>query len=286
MNKTFNKDFQKQPLWVFFTLIIILISSASNFNELILDFQPNWSSYNKWIKSIYIGVFIFIMIGAYWAWHIKEDYPDPDNPSTEEFFKKSWKRILIKSLFKDYFFNIITLRVISLCCCRIISLFVKKTISPYSIHSFNIPKTWPDYQKITNSYFKKVFRVTITKSDNSDDFFYKTYEVKFKRDFQHIELRWNDKSNTKFQSPIQGKYGNIFSKDKKDIKIFTWIVPFGLYWNLIRIIKNLFPKNKTYRFLRTTRSTLSYDYVGLKTQKQASACLHPLTKTSESVIVY
>ena len=91
-----------------------------------------------------------------------------------------------------------------------------------------------------------MFRVTIKMQNDSRESFYKTYEVKFKRDFQSIELRWNDEHDNKFQHLTQGKYEDIFSENMKDIKIFTWIIPFGLYWNLIRWIKDLLKKIKNY----------------------------------------
>ena len=254
MNRISEKDFQKQPLWVFITIIIVLIGSAPAFNEFILDFKPNWCAYNKWIKLTYIGTCIFILIGAYWFWHKKRSDPDPDKPFGDETFdefinkqKRSWKKMFIKALFKEYFFNLVTLKIIPLLLCEIIRrLFVKKSMSSYWMRSFTVPETWPNYQKIVDHYFKTMFRVTIETQDDSGKFFDKTYEVKFKRDFQSIELRWNDEHDNKFQPPIQEKYENIFSKDKKDIKIFTWIIPFGLYWNLIRWIKDLLKKIKNY----------------------------------------
>ena len=247
MNKTSNKDFQKRPIWVFITVIIILIGSAPAFNELILDFKPHWCLYSKWIKLSYIVVFFIIMIKTYWDWHIKEEPPSNEKHPRNEPVKKSWRRIVIMNLFKEYFFNIITLKIIPIFFCKIISLFVKKSISPYSIESFAVPKTWPGYQKIIDIYFKAIFRVIIKASGTSGKVFYKTYEVKFKRDFQCIELRWNSEDDDKFQPPIQGKYENIFSEDREDIKIFTWITPFGLCWNLIRVMKFFIKKIKTYR---------------------------------------
>ena len=55
-----------------------------------------------------------------------------------------------------------------------------------------------------------------------------------------MEIRWTEKNknNSFFGEPKNGLYENIFSENNlNDIKIFTWIFPFGLYWNLRRIIK-------------------------------------------------
>ena len=81
-----DKDFQKRPLWVFITIIIVLIGSAPAFNELILDFKPNWCIYSKWIKLIYIVVGFCILAGTYWSWRKKESDPDPDKPFGDETF--------------------------------------------------------------------------------------------------------------------------------------------------------------------------------------------------------
>ena len=81
-----------------------------------------------------------------------------------------------------------------------------------------------------NEFFKSIFRVYIVNSE-------KSYEIKFARDFQHIEIRWTDKNNRIFNNSKKELYEKVFSiNDLKYIKIFTWIFPFGLYWNLIKLL--------------------------------------------------
>ena len=70
-------------------------------------------------------------------------------------------------------------------------------------------------------------------SDDND----KNYEIKFNRDFQQIQLRFSDKASSHYKHKKMDSYDTIFSGDLEQIKIFSWITPFGLFWNLIRIIK-------------------------------------------------
>ena len=62
--------------------------------------------------------------------------------------------MFIKALFKEWFFNLITLKIIPLLLCEIIRrLFVKKSMSSYWMRSFTVPKHWPNYQTIIDNYF-------------------------------------------------------------------------------------------------------------------------------------
>ena len=245
MNKTpkSKKNFQVPSLWWFITTFCALVGSSPAFNALVLDFKPNWNSHSGWIKLTYIG-FCILPIGAYFVLKIMKKSPSPEKLLDDKFFEREWKKHHRKYLFTIWFFNIITLRVIPLVLCGIISkFFVKKIIFGYWIDSFIIPQSWPNYENIIDNYFKTASRVIIERSDDLD--VTQSYEVKFNRDFQNVELRWTDKNDSKFQPPIQGKYENIFSNDKKGIGIFTWITPFGLWWNLVRIVKTTAQKITT-----------------------------------------
>ncbi len=96
------------------------------------------------------------------------------------------------------------------------------------------------YDTLIKLFFKTIYRVYI-------DSLEKSYEIKLARDFQNIEIRETDKDSSTFNEPKRGLYINFLDNDLKYIKLFTWGYPFGLYWNLRRILKKIsFRKRKTY----------------------------------------
>ena len=244
-SKERESDFQQRPDWIFITIVILLIEASPDFSDLILDFLPKLNRYwQGGLKSSFIIIGLVLFAWIYWWNELqrKKSY-DPIKISEDEFIKRATKKAKWltwkQNIFKYYPLNIITLKIIPLFICWIISKFINKEYKSYGFHFFDFPKDWEqyDYEEITSKFFKSMFRVWIEKLN-------KSYEIKFERDFQHIEIRWTDNNDSTFNEPKNELYEKIFSEDKfKHIELFTWIFPFGLYWNLIRVIKNLFSKN-------------------------------------------
>ena len=242
MDKELEKDFQQRPVWIFITVFILLIQTSPSFADLVVDFAPNWINYKKWINLFFIIFMLLLFMGLYWL--DKPKHRDPDNMSKDESIEKSIRKVKWltwkQNIFKHYPLNITTLRIIPLFICWIISQFIDKKHKPYLFDSFEFPKYWKNYnyEEVTSKFFKSMFRVYIGGLEQS-------YEIKFERDFQCVELRWSDKDKNTFNEPKNELYEKVFSiNNLKHIKIFTWIFPFGLYWNLRRVIKNLFSKRK------------------------------------------
>ena len=261
INKELEKDFlqkrpQDRPAWIFFTMFVLLVQTSPSASDLILDIFPSLYNYEKWIKLSFIAVTLFVFGWVYWFYEIKKKSKiNPDKMTREEKVnylgkkaEKEYKRLTWRqNIFKSYPLNIITLRFIPLFICRIIRLFLKK-YKPYYFNSFAFPKYWENfsesskdkekynYEKVTSKFFESMFRVYIESLKQS-------YEVKFERDFQSVEIRWTDKGQSGFSEPKNDLYEKIFSEDRfKHIKIFTWIFPFGLFWHLGRLMKNLSKK--------------------------------------------
>ena len=248
MDKESQKNFQQRPKWVFITLIIILIGASPAFSELILDFFPQFNHYRGWIKLFFIIIGFIILFSVYWI--EKQKYRDPDKISRDEYnkisrdedMKKTYRQyrwiVWKQRILKDYPLEIITLRFFPWLICWIISWFIDKNYKKnYQLDSFYFPKDWTayNYEEITKRFFKSMCRVHFLKEQGVV-----SYEVKFERDFQNIEIRWTEEGNSSFGELKNGSYKQFFSEESlKHVKIFTWIFPFGLYWNLIRIIKNL-----------------------------------------------
>ena len=224
-----NNNFQEKPIWIFITLIIILIGAAPAFSELFLDFFPNLKEYQGWVKLIFIIVFIIILGVTWWR---EEQKRRNENISEDEQLERNIKKAIWitwkENVFRSYPLNIIKFRIIPLFICWIISLFINKKYKSCLFHPFDFPKYWKkyNYEEIISKFFKSMFRVYIGNLNQS-------YEIKFQRDFQHIELRWMSKDDKIFSEPKNELYEKIFSEDRfKHIEIFTWIFPFGLYWKL------------------------------------------------------
>ena len=240
MEEGLKKDFQQRPKWIFATLVILLIQSSSTFSTLLLDFVPKLNDHKKWVQLLFIIIGILIFQIIYWI--EKQKHRAPDKISEKESLKKATKKykwlIWREKIFKHYPVNILTLKIIPLSICWLINKCIDKKHKRAVLDVFDFPKYWKkyDYEKVTGEFFKSMFRV---------HFLEQSYEVKFARDFQHIEFRWTEKGNDSFKEPKKGLYTQIFSEDEfKHVKIITWIFPFGLFWNLIRIIKSLFLSRK------------------------------------------
>ena len=249
---SYQKPIWESFVWVSVTLIIILIGAAPPGSELILDFFPELKPCQKWIKVVFISVFLFILFCAWWWRKHKKTDIGQDSLSFDELSKRDEllkeKKIMRKfhcltwrqKIFKNWPLNIITFKFIPLLICWIISLFVNKKYKPYGIDSFKFPKDWEDYKEKIKKYYKIIFGIHISNP-------FRSYEVKFGKDFQHIEIRWTNANERKFNNSKKELYKNIFSVDElKHIKIFTWVTPFGLYWNLKRTSLKI--KEKIFRY--------------------------------------
>ena len=247
MEEGLKKDFQQRPGWIFATLFILLIQASSAFNGLILDFFPELNSYWQGRLKVFFIIGVSFLFGWIYWWSMiqkKQKDPDSNKRSEKESLEKAGERykwlIWRQNIFKHYPLNILKLKIIPLSICWLIIKFMDKKPESYIFDVFDFPKYWKnyDYAKVTGEFFKSMFRIYISQS----------YEVKFARDYQHIEIRWTEKDNNSFnEEPKKGLYTQIFSEDRfKHVKIFTWIFPFGLFWNLIRIIKSLFLSRNYY----------------------------------------
>ena len=278
MDKELKTGFQERPLWILATIIILLIQASPAFTDLLLDFFPNWTYDKRWISLCFIvgGFFLFCLI--YWflgTISLKSRNPNKIKEDDEYFIKKprwfsNFKYDLSKMSEKEkdeYFIkkaqwltwrqnisNVIKFGIVPPFFCWVISWFINKKYNSYYFDPFYFPRYWKkyNYEETISNFFKSMFRVYIGEEIN------KSYEIKFAKDFRHIEIRWIDKdTETKFSDPKKELYEKVFSENRfKHIKIFTWIFPFGLWWNLInrlirfiylliRSIKNLFKKEET-----------------------------------------
>ena len=238
-----DKKFFQGPIWIFITLIFVLIGTAQNFSELILDFFPKLDNYKRWIQILFMATGFSLPLFLYYIWVKKQKHRDSESEDErlEKAFKKAKWMTRRQNIFKHYPLNIITLKIIPLFICWIISKFINKEHRDHMFNDFYFPKYWTEYnyEEVTKDFFKSMFRVYI------NDSLKQGYEVKFGRDFNHIEIRWREKGNSSFNKLKKGYYEKIFSENSlKHIKIFTWIFPFGLHWNLIRVIKSLFQRRK------------------------------------------
>ena len=226
-----DKSFQERPIWIFFTAVIILISATPAINDLVLDFFPNLRKYQRWVKLF--AIFIsFVILGAIWRkeQQKKKNQNISEDEQEKKYIRKALWRTWRQKIFKNWPLNIITFKFIPLPICWIISLFINKKYKPYGIDSFKFPKDREDYKEKIKKYYEIMFRIHILNP-------FRSYEVKFGRDFQHIEIRWTNANERNFNKPKNELYEKFFSGDNlKHIKIFTWIFPFGLYWNLRRIL--------------------------------------------------
>ena len=123
-------------------------------------------------------------------------------------------------------------QIIPLTICLIIRRFIKQKSG---FHSVNVPEYWDQYNEIKKNFFRPMLRLYIDDND-------KNYEIKFNKDFQQIQVRFSDKASSRYKYDKMAPYDKIFSGDLEQIKIFAWITPFGLFWNLIRIIKTKLQK--------------------------------------------
>ena len=229
MNQDKKSDIDRNPLWIFITLIIVLIGASPAFSDLVLDFFPDLNQYQKWIKLFFILIFWSSLGLVYWQEkHLKYDKATWSEADLDKTTKEVIFQTRLQMIFKDYPLNIITLKIIPLIICRIIRYFIKQR--KYLFHCFNLPKDWTQYNEIKKSFFRPMLRLYIHDND-------KNYEIKFNRDFQQIQLRFSDKASSHYKHEKMDSYDTIFSGDLEQIKIFSWITPFGLFWNLIRIIK-------------------------------------------------
>ena len=234
-----NNLFHNAPAWVFVTTVIILIGSTSDFSSLVLDFFPSWACFRGWIKLCYLILAFFILVTVWW----KNEKPQlqPDTVDHSSLKIHDYRFIYWTQVCKGYLFNIISFKIFPLFICWIISWFIKKDYKPYGIISFKPPEYWPKYREMIHDFFPYMFRVYIKNLDQN-------FEVKFGRDFQRIELRWTEPDDDIFTDKRNESYQNVFCEDKlKNIKIFTWITPFGLYWNLRRLFRAI--KIRVYKFL-------------------------------------
>ena len=235
---------KKEKLWIFITLFSILmawIGLTTLFSALFLDFFPRLNDYKKWIQLSFIlfGLFIFGFI--YW----RSEKKHPDKVSRDEDMKKTYRKyrwiVWKQNIFKYYPLNIIKIEFVPLFICKVIKCFISKKYKFYDLDYYLFDpvteKEKYNYKKVISKFFEKIIRLHIWGEID------KGYEVKFGRDFQNIEIRWTKKGESFYSEPKNGSYKKIFSeRDLKHIKIFTWIFPFGLYWNLRRIIKSFFHK--------------------------------------------
>ena len=243
MNTELQNRLQQNPAWIFLMLIVILIGASPSFTNLVLDFCPNTCiHYKKWITFFFIVIGILLFSLIYWLYNKKRH--DSNKMTKDELLEKSIKKaqwgVTWQNIFKYYPLNVITLKIIPLFICWAISSCINKKYKSYFFDSFYFPKYWKEYnyEEVISKFFKSMFRVYIKKQKQS-------YEVKFGRDFQSIEVRRTDRNARIFKKPENKLYEKIFSTDDlKHIKIFTWIFPFGLYWNSRRIIKKLISKKK------------------------------------------
>lgn len=235
--KKSKENFQQRPSWIFITIIIILIQASSSFSDLILDFFPTWINYEGWIKLFFIIAVSLFLGRIYWK-EQKQNYfsdkiSDYDKMMSE--WNEAKRQVLIENIFKHYPLNVITLKIIPLSICWFIRQFINKRYKPYGLNYFNFPKDWKgyDYEEFIREFFENMLRIYIREIDRS-------YEIKFARDFRYLEIRWTDKDERFFNEPKRILYEEMLSmNDLKHISIFTWIVPFGLYWNLRRAMKKI-----------------------------------------------
>ena len=120
MNQEKKTDFEKKPLWVFITLIIILIGASPAFSDLILDFFPELNTYwQGGLKLLFIALGFLVLYSVYWK--SKKEHFDYDKANSfEHTLDRSIKEAIFKTrlqmIFKYYPLNIITLKIIRLCC--------------------------------------------------------------------------------------------------------------------------------------------------------------------------
>ena len=243
-SKKIQKDFQQRPFWIFFTVMIGVIGAAPSFSGLVLDFFPQWVDNKGCIKMLFIIICFLILCSVYWIKKLisrdkdKLSEDEKENLRTKKNLKKV-KWLAFTRELKNFPLNVLTLRIIPLCVCWVIKRFTNKKYQ-YNLEVFYFPKPWgnDNYDTIIRKFFKTMFRVHIlTDSLQTDSL--QSYEVKFQRDFQFVEVRRTEDGEN-FGAPINKPYKEVFSKDDfKHIRLFTWCFPFGLYWNLRRLIKNL-----------------------------------------------
>ena len=250
MDKELEKDFQQRPAWIWISIIVSVITTSIYISpilsNLVIDFFPNFTNYKKWIQlSFIITVFVISAVCSYLFWKANQKKQKIDKMSMTEKANSYGKRAKWLT-WRQNIFNAIKLGIIPPIICWIISQFINKKYKPYRFYSFDFPRYWEkhaetpeekekyNYEKVTSQFFKSMFDVSL---DNLNQ----KYEVKFERDFQSVEIRWNNKAGEKFNNTKKDLYDKVFSEEVfKHLKIFTWIFPFGLCWNLRRIIKNLF----------------------------------------------
>ena len=243
-----NKE-QKEKIWVFialFSAFVAWIGSTPFCSGLFLDFFPELNDYKKWIQLLFIlfGLFIIVIfLFGFIYWKSKKKHSD--KISRDEDIKKGYRQykwiVWKQNIFKNYPLSIVKIEFVPLFVCKVIKCFISKKSKPYDLDYYLFgpvtEKEKYNYEKVIIKFFEKIIRLHIWGEID------KRYEVKFGRDFQNIEIKWTKKGESFYSEPKNGSYKKIFSeRDLKHIKIFTWIFPFGLYWNLRRIIKSFFHK--------------------------------------------
>lgn len=162
----------------------------------------------------------------------KEQKHDKFHFDRDKEIRRLIMKINLEKWLLKYPTNIITLKIIPLTICKLIGKFLFKKDG--LLDKFEIPSHWPDYEELSKYYYKPMFRFYMADSQV-------TYEVMFSKSFIGLRIRYTSEESSQFFSDSIGKsYEEIFKDpDIKVSKWITWITPFGLLWNSIRLMNSV-----------------------------------------------
>ena len=95
-----SNNFQEKPIWIFITLIVILIGATPACSELFLDFFPDLKEYQRWVKLSFIAIFIFVLGATWWK---EEQKKREQDMSDDEKLEKSVRQALWMTWRQNFF---------------------------------------------------------------------------------------------------------------------------------------------------------------------------------------
>ncbi len=152
MSSSLKKDFQQRPTWIFITLFLVVIGSASNFSSIVLDWFPELSSFKNWIELCFIIGIMSVFVFVYFIDKKQHHNFDKERRSKEELLQESinrskWQFKILQ--IRYLLLIIITLKIIPLLICRLISWwFIDSKYKSYGFNVFTLPEYWKTKKKL------------------------------------------------------------------------------------------------------------------------------------------
>ena len=240
-----NIKIDNHPLWLFLVILLLALPAAPVFRNLLIYFIPCLEDWSGYIELVFISLVTFL--GSMIVFYIKREPQKVNEDWEKERFQKAIRvakiNAVLSKIFKYWPLNIITLKFIPLTLCWLID---RRGAREYNGMKdvFDLPNYWEDkdlQEKFKKEYFSQIIRVGFYKK-TEDENSYRAYEIKFSRNFEDLGIREREiGENNDFSEDKIISYKELYSKgeDKKLCAIISWTTVFGLFWNILRLMKNI-----------------------------------------------